>query len=557
MTTTPLWQPVYDELGLVWDQTPDVPDKTLSHYVREFAEQHGDRAALVFGGFPIPYAELDRRTDQLAHLLRSLGMERGDVLGVHLPNLPQYVVAFAAAARLGVVVTSLSPMLRPPELAFQIDDAQVSVLLTMAPLLAAVQPIGADRPRLTHVLVAGPTDLVPPAPTFTDDGAPLGSVQVRALQPMLDAQPETPVPDDASIHDVLYLQYTGGTTGSPKGAQLSSYNLFCNNVQVDLFYRYRVGREVVASAFPFFHIGGAALLFNGLRTASTNILVPNPRDLPAFIGEMQERAPTAIAAVPALYQMLCAQPGFREIDFSGLRIAVSGGAPFSEDGIAALEAIVGSGRFCEVYGMTETSPVQTINPPTRLKPGFVGIPVPGTHLRIVDRETGATLPPNTPGEVVVSGPQVMRGYANRPDESAHALQEFAGRTWMHTGDIGFLDDEGYLKICDRAKDMLIVGGFKVFSVEVENKVAARPEVAMCAVVGVPDEERPGNEIVCLYVHAVPGADVGEDYADSLRAWCRQEMAPYKVPRRVEILEALPLTSVGKVDKIALRELARG
>ena len=550
------WLGVYEELGLDWASLPEVPAKTLSHYVRDHARQFPDRDAIVFGGRGTTYRELDGLADRMAQGLVELGLSKGDVLAVHMPNLPQYVVAFVAAARLGVVITSLSPLLRPPELAHQLDDAGAVAVLTLAPLFPAIEPIAGDRPTLRRVIVSGPTDLIPGAPDHTSPTVSLGAASVHDFAAILRPT-EGPIPDAASLDDVLYLQYTGGTTGRPKGAQLSSRNLICNNLQVDVFYGYRTGREIVASAFPFFHIGGAALLLNGLRTASTNILVPDPRNMEAFIGEMKLRPPTVIAAVPALYQMLVAQPDFRQVDFSTLRVAVSGGAPFAEAGIAELEEVVGGGRFCEVYGMTETSPVQTMNPAARLKPGFVGIPVPGTHLRIVDAETGThTLAANEPGEVIVSGPQVMRGYAGRPEETAHALRELDARTWMYTGDIGFMDEEGYLRICDRAKDMLIVGGYKVFSVEVENKVASRPEVAMCAVVGCPDPERPGNEIVCLYVQKAPSAPSDDVVAETLASFCRETMAPYKVPKRIEVLEAIPLTSVAKVDKIALRERAR-
>lgn len=548
------WLSTYEALGLRWDAAPEIGDETISRWVRRHAEQFGDREALVYLGGGITYRALDRMADRFAHLLWSLGLEAGATLGIQLPNTPQYVAAWLAAARLGVVTTSVSPLLRPAELAEQLDDAKVEVLLTFAPLFdAMVRPVVAERPALEHVLVSGATDLVAGAPTHTVDET-LGAVRVQGLAAALADRPDTPVPDVGRSDAVLYVQYTGGTTGKPKGAELTSRNLLLNNAQVDVFYGYRTGREVVASAFPFFHIGGAALLFNGLRTAATNIIVPDPRNMAHVCGEMTKRPPTVIAAVPALYQMLLAEPAFRALDLSRLRIAVSGGAPFSEAGIAALEEVIGPERFCEVYGMTETSPVQTLNPARRLKPGFVGVPVPGTDLRIVDAADGTTpMPIGEPGEIIVRGPQVMRGYRNRPEETAEALRTLDGHTWMYTGDIGFLDDEGYLKVCDRRKDMLIVGGFKVFSVEVENKVASRPEVAMCAVVGRPDRARPGNEIVRLVVQRTPDAPRDEAaLRATLTAWCRQIMSPYKVPKEIIFVDALPLTAVGKVDKVALR-----
>ncbi|HEY6876726.1 MAG TPA: AMP-binding protein, partial [Polyangiales bacterium] len=212
--------------------------------------------------------------------------------------------------------------------------------------------------------------------------------------------------------------------------------------------------------------------------------------------------------------------------------------------------------FCEVYGMTETAPVQTLNPSSRYKPGFVGVPVPGTEVRIVNAETLEQLPVGETGEIIVTGPQVMQGYLAAPEATKTALREIDGRTWMFTGDVGFFDSEGYLKVCDRSKDMLIVGGYKVFSVEVETKLRALPFIAMCAVVGRPDTARPGNDIVQLYVQRLPNDTAPEaQREEEILAFCRQTLSPYKVPKEIFFVEAVPLTSVGKIDKKALRSRA--
>lgn len=547
------WLRVYAELGLDWSVLPDIPAHTLSGYIRAHAKTFPDREVLVDRGASISYRKLDQLADRFANLLLSQGCRRGDVLGIHLLNTPQYVVAFVAAARLGVVVTSISPLLTAPEIRHQACDAKVKVLFTFAPLFETVIQTVVDQiPSLTHVIVSGAQDMLPGAAAVYVGHA--GQVELCPLKSALDGQPDAAVAEAGDVDQILYLQYTGGTTGLPKGAKLSSRNLFINNAQADVFYGYRVGEEVVASAFPLFHIGGAAVLFNALRTASTIILVPDPRNLQLFCEQMQRRMPTVIAAVPVLYQMLVAHELFRALDFSLLRIAVSGGAPFSAADIARLEALIGPGKFCEVYGMTETSPVSTLNPARRLKPGFVGIPVPGTEVRIVDVEDGTrTMPPGEPGEIIASGPQVMHGYLNLPEASASALRVLDGRTWMYTGDIGFMDEDGYVKVCDRSKDMLIVGGFKVFSVEVENKLLELPQIASCAVVGRPDPQRPGNEIVQLHVRKSPACDRGDDELRGIiTEFCRANMAPYKLPKEIFFREAMPLTSVGKIDKKALR-----
>jgi long-chain acyl-CoA synthetase len=356
------------------------------------------------------------------------------------------------------------------------------------------------------------------------------------------------------VDDVHYLYFTGGTTGRSKGAQLSACNIFINSAQANVFYDFRKAGETVASGFPLFHIGGAAVLFNALRQAATFILIPDPRNVAHFCAEMRAHPPTVLANVPALYQMLLNTPDFAALDFSGLRMAVAGAAPFAVEEIRRLEAVIGSGKYCEVYGMTETGPVQTLNPAQRFKPGFVGIPLPATEVRIVDVETGSrVLAVGEAGEIIVSGPQVMRGYFGLGDASAQALRVMDGKTWMYTGDIGFMDEEGYIRICDRAKDMLIVGGYKVFSVEVEAKLRELPFIEQCAVVGKPDTARPGNEIVQLYVQLRSGVEMALDTASGeIATFCRAHMAPYKVPKEIFVIPAIPLTSVGKIDKKVLR-----
>jgi len=271
--------------------------------------------------------------------------------------------------------------------------------------------------------------------------------------------------------------------------------------------------------------------------------------------QLQRFPPTRIAAVPTLYQMLVNTPAFGAVDFSRLKIALSGAAPLPAADRARIEAVIGHGKLSDVFGMTETGPVHVCNPPTRCKPAAVGIPVAGADTRIVDLETGTReMPFNEPGEIITSGPQLMQGYLNLPEESARALRVLDGRTWMFTGDVGYMDEEGYVYVCDRAKDMLIVGGYKVFSVEIEDKLKALGGVAQSAVIGTPDAGRPGNDVVNLYVELTPAARArGEDAMRAeILAFCRENMAPYKVPKRIVFVEQIPVTAVGKIDKKRLR-----
>ena len=273
---------------------------------------------------------------------------------------------------------------------------------------------------------------------------------------------------------------------------------------------------------------------------------------------MKARPPTRLAAVPSLFQMLVDTPAFKEVDFSKLKIASSGAAPLSSGDRHNIEAIIGAGKISDVFGMTETGPVHVSNPPGRSVPSSVGIPVPGADTRIVDLETGTQeMPFGEPGEIITSGPQVMKGYLNLPEESANSLRQWRDKTWMYTGDVGYMDEEGYIYLCDRAKDMLIVGGFKVFSVEVEDKMQSMDQIAMTALIGQPDSNRPGNDIVHLYVEPTVAAKALDktELEAAILAFCREHMAPYKVPKVIHIIDAIPLTAVGKIDKKALRATA--
>lgn len=549
------WLSTYESMGYDWHALPELPEKTLSNYVRGYAEQFPDREALVFLGHAMSYRQLDEMADRMAALFVAQGAKAGDVLGLQMPNTPQYVVAFIAAARLGMVSTSISPLMTPPEIIHQASDARVKILMTLMPFWQISIPLVLGKVEsLSTVIVSGPMDLVTGQGESVEESR--DGVNVMSLHDHLPANAD-PVDTKVAMDDVLYLQYTGGTTGMPKGARLSSFNLFMNNLQANVFYGYRTGEETVASAFPLFHIGGAAVLFNALRTASTFLLIPDPRDIDHFVGEMQKRTPTVLAAVPALYQMLCANDTFKSLDFSGLRMAISGAAPFAKEEVQKLESVVGAGKFCEVYGMTETSPVITLNPASHFKEAHVGIPLPGTDVRIVDAENGnIPMPLGEAGEIIAAGPQIMQGYLAMPEASEKALRVMDGQTWMHTGDIGVMDEDGFIRVCDRSKDMLIVGGYKVFSVEVESKVQSLPWVAMCAVVGRPDHDRPGNDVVQLYIQRMPDNQASEsDLKAELSTFCKANMSPYKVPREVFFIDAIPLTSVGKIDKKTLRQTA--
>ena len=540
------------------------PACSLADIVEEYAAAYPDMAAAEYFGATYTYTAIDRWANRLANALRARGAQQGDVIGLHLPNTPQYLISLIAASKLGCPVTGISPLLTAAEARYQINDAGVRHLLSLDRLYAsAIQSSHGEFPQVRSVFVTGPLDFLPSwkrllayalKKVLRVAWQPLAGIRTEALMPVLRRagadRAYTPIAED----DTVYIQYTGGTTGLPKGAELSLRNVHSNVDQLRSFLPGIEGKTL-ASAFPMFHAAGLGTTLVALHYRVCQLLIPNPRDMTHFIAQIKKRPPAMMANVPLLYQKLMEQQSFRDVDFSQLEVAFSGAAPFAPDAIRRLEQIIGRGKLCEGYGMTEATTFITMNPIGKTKIGTVGTPMPDCELRIVNAETGThDMPPGEPGEIIVSGPQVMKGYRNQPEETAKAIRVLGGRRWLYTGDIGFLDADGYLTICDRVKDMLIVGGFKVFSLEVESKLKELPCIASSALIGRPDPRRPGNDIIRLFVQLSIQASRSDpdQWRDEILRFCRQNLAPYKIPRDIEFLDTMPLTSLGKIDKKALR-----
>lgn len=547
------WQVIYDQLGI---QPLAFDDRPMAAHIARHAAERGDRPALQYFDRLIDFSTYDRLASQLANALTALGVSRGDVVGLHMPNIPQYPIALAAISRLGAIGTGLSPLLSPPELADQIADSGARTVIALGDLLPAYAALGpALGDSLDTIVATGAAEMLglPPGPLAAVEGIP-----VQRWQDVMDGQAETCAQAEVGPDDVFMIQYTGGTTGKPKGAELTVRNLMHNVAQYTAADPIEIGREVTTSAFPFFHVAGLSQCLFGAEAGGCLAVVPDPRNTAQICALMTAMPPTRIAAVPALYDMLLADPAFAACDFSGLKTAVTGAAPITTATSDALDATIGAGKLVDVFGMTETSPCYLFHPRQARRPGAVGIPVPGADVRIVDVETGTqTLPAGEPGEIICAGPQVMKGYLGLPEETAHALRRIDGERWMFSGDVGYMDEGGYVFLCDRAKDMLVVGGYKVFSVEVEDKLAALDTIAASAIVGAPDTARPGNDVVHLFVQPVdPDADP-EVMKQDILAFCRANMAPYKVPRDIHLIAAIPLTPVGKIDKKLLRARLTG
>lgn len=535
----------------------DIPDSSLTDRVLESCREFASMPAAHFLGATLTFQELEDLAGRFASGLRERGLKPGDVVALHLPNLPQYLIAVLGILRAGCVVSGLSPLLTGEEICYQLNDSKARVLVTLDALLETkIAPVADRLSTLETVLVTGLFDFAG-AQTGSPVSGRLGGRPLLSFSDFVQCSKKSSDNEVRKADDLCFLQYTGGTTGPAKGAMLTHRNIVANIRQYEHWMQFERGRERVLSGFPMFHQAGLFIAVSALAWGTAQILIPDPRNLDHIVQEFRQHRPTLMSNVPSLYLMLLAHEPFRILDFSAVRFCMSGAAPFPVDKIQSLEAVVGKGKIIEVWGMTETSPLVTVNPRKGIKkPGSVGLPLPSTRLRIVDLKNGETqVPLGSEGELIASGPQVMKGYWMRPDETRGALREHDGAIWMHTGDVGTMDEDGYVYVVDRAKDMIIVGGYKVFSSEVEDKFYRHPAVGMCALVGLPNPERPDSEIVKLVVQkSAAYRDVPDPKVeDELRAFAREKLAPYKVPKIFEFVEAIPLTSVGKVNKKVLRK----
>lgn len=347
------------------------------------------------------------------------------------------------------------------------------------------------------------------------------------------------------------MQYTGGTTGPPKGAVLTHRNIISQITQVNTWMDLKTGEQTtVLSAFPLFHQAGLFLGMNTLALGGTQVAVPDPRDLNFIIKAIKKYKPKAIVNVPTIYLELLKRPKFRSLDFSGIEWFLSGAAPFPPEYIKKFEAVVGEGKLIEVLGMTETSPIHTSLPRYgKKKPGSVGIPYPDTEAKLVDPETDEIVPVGEPGEFVARGPQVFTlGYHNKPEETANTLRD----GWIYTGDICRMDQDGYFYVVDRLKDMVIVSGYKVFTRTVDDVLMEHTDIDIAATIGLPDPNRPGSEIVASAIVLKPGVEIRDEIKEKITQYMRSKVAPFKVPKVIQFMDELPTSAVGKVLKRELR-----
>ncbi|MEK2608636.1 long-chain-fatty-acid--CoA ligase FadD2 [Pseudomonas shirazensis] len=528
-------------------------------------KRFADRPAFSNLGVTLSYGELERHSAAFAAWLQAnTDLAPGDRIAVQMPNVLQYPIAVFGALRAGLIVVNTNPLYTEREMRHQFKDSGARALVYLNMFGRRVQEVLPDT-GLEYLIEAKMGDLLPTAKGWLVN---ILVDKVKKMVPAFDlpqaksfkqvlregrALSHTPVP--RSLDDIAVLQYTGGTTGLAKGAMLTHANLVANMLQVlacfsqhgaDGQKMIKDGQEVMIAPLPLYHIYAfTANCMCMMVTGNHNVLITNPRDIPGFIKELGKWRFSGLIGLNTLFVALMEHPGFKSLDFSALKVTNSGGTALVKATAERWESLTKC-RIVEGYGLTETSPVASTNPYGQLaRLGTVGIPVVATAFKVID-DDGNELPLGERGELCIQGPQVMKGYWQQPEATAQALDS---EGWLKTGDIAVIDPDGYTRIVDRKKDMIIVSGFNVYPNEIEDVVMAHPQVANCAAIGVPDER--SGEAVKLFVVAREGGVSVEE----LKAYCKANFTGYKVPKHIVLRDSLPMTPVGKILRRELRDIA--
>ncbi|OAV28440.1 AMP-binding protein [Moraxella catarrhalis] len=550
------WYKTYQEHGLDFNfDLPDNINSLMDIFDQAFA-RFGNQVAFTCMDKSITYRQLDNYSRQMAAYLQSLGLVKGDKVAVMMPNILQYPIVMIAIIRAGLTLVNVNPLYTSHELEHQLNDSEAKALFIVENFAHTFEKV-VNKGQVRHVVVASLGDML------GLKGFLVNAV-VRHVKKMV---PEWNIPGHVSFKDALnkvaignynrpnlalddiaVLQYTGGTTGVAKGAMLTHRNLASNVEQCApflslVFSEDKPSGQYIAVALPLYHIFSfTACGLLGMKMGFSMLLITNPRDFPALCKDYAKYKPAFFPAVNTLFNGLVHHEGFRSLDHSNLKLSLGGGMSVLSDTAKAWERLTGN-YIIEGYGLSETSPVLTLNPPGGYT-GKIGIPIPATDIKILDDE-GNELAMGEAGEICAKGPQIMVGYWNRPDETEKVMTKDG---FFRTGDIGVMDDRGFIKIVDRKKDMILVSGFNVYPNEVEDVITAHPKVIECGVIGVPDDH--SGEVVKVFV-------VKKDpslTAEEVRAWAKENLTGYKRPKYIEFISELPKSNVGKILRKELRVL---
>lgn len=517
---------------------------TMPEFLARSAAQQPAQAALAFMGNRIGYRSFDEMVNRVANALLAMGVGPGDRVAILLPNIPQVAVAAYAIWRIGAVTVMCNPLYTDRELEHQLNDSGAGMLICLdllAPRMIALRP----RVGIRRIVVAHIRDYLP---LFTRLLFPIvardkhrnipASEDVEDWTKWLDSYPPTPPEDGPKLADIASLQYTGGTTGVSKGVVLTHENLSKNSQQAHALFQGQDLGDTVLGSLPIFHAFGAFVMNLSIMSGYTLVLIPRPEP-ETLMKAIADNAVSIFPAVPTMFVGMINHPKRAKFDLSSLKLCVSGAAPCPVDVIQQFEAATGA-QIVEGFGISEASPVTHINPIGGVnKPGSIGLPFPDTQIKVVDMENGHDeVPLGQPGELCIKGPQVStHGYYNMPEETRETFRD----GWLFTGDMARIDEDGYVYIVDRKKDMILAGGYNIYPREIDEVLFGHPKIKEACAKGIADDYR--GETVRAYVVPMPGADLTEE---DVTTWCREKLAAYKVPKSVVFMDDLPKSGVGKI-----------
>jgi long-chain acyl-CoA synthetase len=530
----------------------EIPNTTINDTLIDTAQRYPNNIAFELMGKKLTFNEVDELSNQFAHGLRNLETKQGDCIGIMLPNLPQFPIAFFGALKAGAIVSPVNPLLKEFELKHQLASSEAKCLIALDAFTDTVEKARVDTP-VEKIIYTRTGEYMPKVTAFLGKlvrkipapRLPIGS-SIHMFQDILIGKPVTPPRCETTPDDIATFLYTGGTTGLPKGAMLTHQNLLFNAYAGRRWFDVAIGEECFIGILPFFHAFGlSCVLVLSAVMASSVILVPRP-DIKEILHLIPKHKVTVLVGVPTLYIGLLNSPDLKPNTLSSLKHAFSGAAPLPVEILEEFQKMTGV-HIVEGYGMTETSPILTLIPEGTMKPGSVGIPMFNTDIKIVDTaDDTKEMPIGEWGEILARGPQIMKGYFRREAESETILKD----GWMHTGDIGRFDEDGYVWIGDRMKDLIKYKGYSVFPAEVEDLLYRHPAIEECGVVGIPDPV--AGESIKAFIMLKPEYE-GKVTEEEIREWAKDNMAAYKYPRQVSFVTQLPKTLVGKILRRELRK----
>ena len=546
------WLKFYDE-GI----PPEIeaPEKNVFELLDDAAKEFGSRTAIWFLAHKTSYKKLKDNTDRLATALVDLGVKKGDVVAIMLPNFPQFVFSFYGILKTGAIVTACSVLHTEHELVYQLNDSGAEIIIAWDNQVEKINNIK-DRTRLRHIIITNIFDYAPMANPLGQREPPEISGTVQLLNLINKTKPKLPNFDTNAKEDIAILQYTGGTTGLPKGAMLTHYNLVSNCIAMNKWTQSVIkrGKDTALTTLPLFHIYGMQVCMNALITNGITIaLHPDPRDQKGLFEVIKATHPAMFPGVPTIFMRLLERDDLEDYakDLRSIKICNTAAAPMPPEVLKEFEERTGA-TIIEGYGMTEASPATHLNPlKGKRKIGSVGLALPSTETKIVDVDDYTKIIPiGEQGEIMIKGPQIMKGYWNKPEETANQLKD----GWLLTGDIGKMDEDGYLYIVDRKKDMIIISGFKVYPRELEDVLFEHEAVENVAIIGLPDPNTPGSEIVKAFIVLKDGFRETDEIKNEIKEFLRKNVAPYKVPKFIDFRKELPETLVGKVLRKDLKDI---